>query len=163
MKKTLALFLILALLCPAALAESVDLSSLSFADLAALRDRCQMEMMKRDEWQEVTVPQGLWEVGAQIPAGTWVIRCADAGRDSFLMRECSLRWGKGKPGDDFNWPWKDEKGDVEIYNPNNENYKGGQITEYVITLEAGDFLYIHPQYNKAVFTPYTGAPSLGFK
>lgn len=163
MKKIIALTLALALLSSVSLAESIDLSSLSFSDLAALRDRCQMEMMKRDEWQEVTVPHGLWEVGAQIPAGTWLIRCADTGRDSYLLSKCSIRWGKGKPGNNFHWPWTDEKGDVEIYNPNNMDYKDGQVTEYIITLEAGDFLYIHPQYNMVVFTPYSGAPSLGFK
>ena len=50
MKKFFSLVLALILLPCAALAE-IDLSSLSFADLAALRDQAQLEMMKRDEWQ----------------------------------------------------------------------------------------------------------------
>ena len=162
MKKLFALTLVLALLSSVSLAESIDLSSLSFSDLAALRDRCQMEMMSREEWQEVTVPQGLWEVGAQIPAGTWIVRCADQGRSDYLLRECSIRWGTGRPGKNFYWTYQTEKGSVDIYNPNNEDYSG-QVTEFVLTLEAGDFIYIVPQYNAAVFIPYTGGPSLGFK
>ena len=56
MKKILALALALILICPAALA-GVDLTALSFDELAALRDQAQLEMMKRKEWQEVTVPR----------------------------------------------------------------------------------------------------------
>lgn len=161
MKRILAVSLALVLLCSCALAE-IDLSSYSFEELAALRDQCQLEMMKRDAWQEVTVPQGLWEVGVHIPAGTWVIRCADIGRDSYLLAECDIRWGKGKPNNDNFWDYSNNKGEAEIFNPNNENYEG-QTSEYIVELAAGDFIFIEPEYNKAVFTPYTGAPSFGFK
>ena len=161
MKKLFALLLIL-LLIPCAFAESIDLSGLSFEELAALRDRCQSEMMTRNEWQQVTVPQGLWQVGAQIPAGTWTVRCADRGRTSYLMKECHVDWGIGQPNDKGQWDYKLKKGGVIIYNPYNDEYKD-QVTEVTITLEEGDFVYINPQYNAAVFMPYTGAPDLGFK
>lgn len=164
MKKTLVLIIALVILSSACLAVTLpDLSGYSFSELAALRDRCLSEMMNRDEWQEVTVPQGCWEVGVQIPAGTWLIRCADLDRDSLLMAECEIRWGKGRPDNSGYWDYKTEKGHVEIFNPNSKKYKEGQTTEFVITLEEGDFIYIHPQYNKAVFMPYVGSSSFGFK
>lgn len=161
MKKFLSLITAAALSVSVASAE-IDLSTLSFAELAALRDQCQLEMMQRDEWQEVTVPQGLWEVGVHIPAGTWTIRCADIGRNNFILNECDVSWGAGKPDNNNSWDYKTRKGDVILYNPNNEYYDGG-TTELFITLEAGDFVYIDPFYNSVVFTPYQGGTTFTFK
>ena len=152
---------LLLILGAAAQAESIDLSGLSFEELAQLRDRCQLEMLKRDEWQQVTVPQGVWRVGVDIPAGKWMIKCPDNARNDYLMRLCWLMWGSVV--EDNLVPSRYRKGEVEVYNPNAEDYKAGQVTEYVITLEDGDLLLIHPSYNKAVFIPYTGKPDLGFK
>lgn len=161
MKKLLSLLVSLFLFCSSAFAE-IDLSALTFDELAALRDQCQLEMMSRDQWQEVTVPQGLYEVGVHIPAGDWTIRCADVGRDSYLMQECSIRWGEGRPGAEYYWDYKTSKGEIEIFNPNNVNYNG-QTSEFTITPEVGDFIYIQAEYNRAIFTPYTGVPSFSFK
>ena len=160
MKKLISLLLILALLPICAFSE-IDLSSLSFEDLAALRDQCLLEMFSRDEWQEVTVPQGLYEIGVHIPAGTWTIRCSDKGWDSLMMGEADLRWGVGKPDGNGYWSYKTEKGDVDVYCPNNTHYRD-QVTEVTITLEEGWFLYIEPAYNSVVFTPPVG-PSFSFK
>ena len=162
MRKLIAVAMIVPILLSFALADGIDLSGLSFAELADLRDRCQAEMMIRDEWQEVVVPQGVWEVGTQIPAGKWVVKCFDSARDSFLLKECWLFVGKGKPNyQGVYWVGDEEKYDMELYNPNSYRYEGG-LTEYVIELEVGDYVSIHPQYNKAVFSSYTGI-SLGFK
>lgn len=161
MKKLFAVCLLMMLVSTVAFAE-VDLSAMSFDELAALRDQCQMEMMNRDEWQEVTVPQGVYEIGKQIPAGTWIIRCADIGRNDYLLSICDITWGIGAPDNGNRWTYSKQKGEVRIYNPNNENYRG-ETAEYTITLNKGEFISIHPQYNKVVFTPYTGVPSFSFK
>lgn len=162
MKRLFAAALIISMMMSFAAAEGIDLSGLSFAELAELRDRCQSEMMTRDQWQEVTVPQGVWEVGSQIPPGKWVVKCFDSARDDYLLKECWLFVGKGKPNyNGFYWSGEEEKYDMEIYNPNSYRYSGG-LTEYVIELEVGEYVSIHPQYNKAVFSPYMGI-NLGFK
>ena len=159
MKKLLTTSLILILLCTVAHAD-FDLSALSFAELAELSKASQLEMMKRDEWQEVTVPQGNYRVGVDIPAGKWLIKCKDVGRTNYLMLLCEISWGTSMPENGrVGWP---NKGDVRIYNPDNEDYDG-QVTEFVIDLEDGDWVAIHPQYNAAVFMPYTGNTGLGFK
>ena len=75
MKKTIILILIILLVSAAAIAE--DLSTMSYADLMDLRDRCQRELMTRPEWKQVTVPTGLWTVGIDIPAGEYTIDVAD--------------------------------------------------------------------------------------
>lgn len=140
--------------------STFDLSELSFDELAELSKRCQAEMMTRDEWQEVTVPQGNYRVGVDIPAGKWVVRCADTGRNDYLLARTVITWGAEKP-QDGRVPYP-RKGDVEIYNPKNKNYSG-EVKEYVVELAKGDWVAIHPQYNAAVFTPYTGSTGLGFK
>ena len=161
MKKIFALLLILSMLGAAALAE-VDLSGMSFEELAALRDQCQLEMMQREDWQEVVVPQGIYEVGAQIPAGTWVIKCYDGNRNSLMLGECDIFWGSGYPDDGLYWSYSKSKGKAYIFNPNSRYYENGKTTEFIVTLVKGDYISISNTYNKAVFTPYTGI-NLGFK
>lgn len=164
MKRIVALFLSLALLtgCMAVHAETVDLSALSFQELAALRDKIQCMMMEMDEWQEVTVPQGVYKVGEDIPAGTWLIKCSPSYTDSVYMESTEIVWGTelNETGTDIKY--NGDKDSVEIFNPQNKHYEGG-ITEFVITLSEGMYLMIRPEWNSAVFTPYTGRPNLGFK
>lgn len=160
MKKLICALLAVLMLCTLAAAEDIDLSGLSFQELAVLRNRCLYEMMQRDEWQEVTVPQGNYLVGRDIPAGTWLVRCADNGRESISMRFAVISWGKGKP-QDGRVPYP-RKGEADLYNPNGKYYEG-EMTEFIIELEEGDWVAIKPDRNAVVFTPYTGTPNLGFK
>ena len=162
MKKLVCLVFAIAMLVPFALADDTgfDLSGLTFEQLAELRTACLYEMFQRDEWQEVTVPQGNYRVGVDIPAGRWVIRCSDTGRNSYLLARCDISWGTAMP-EDGRIPVLEHKGEVQIYNPKNAKYNG-EITEYVIDLAEGDWVAIHPQYNSVVFTPYTGT-SFAFK
>lgn len=76
MKKLVSFFLTALLLFSAASADPVDLSGLSFDELVALRDQINLAIWNSQEWQEVTVPAGIWQVGKDIPAGHWSIRVA---------------------------------------------------------------------------------------
>lgn len=161
MKKLLSVVLLLCLLIPAAIAEDMDLSQLSFNELASLRDRCQMEMMSRSEWKEVQVPQGVWKVGKDIPAGDWIIKCADVGRENVNMRICVFRWGDGYPKDE-QFEYKKKSGEIKIANPENkyyEQYENGTPTEAKVHLEEGQYVVIENHYNAAVFMrDFTTAP-----
>lgn len=159
MKKVFCVALVVCCLLAGAMADGVDLSALSFDQLVALRQDCQREMMTRDEWQEVIVPQGDYRVGVSIPAGKWVVRCADDYRSSYEASFTWITWGASKPE---NFYIRDSKGRVEIYNPNNQYYEGGP-TEFVIEVEEGDWVSIKGDYNKAVFSTWMGEPDLGFK
>lgn len=155
MKKTLFVFVLLCIFS-CACAESIDLSGLSFADLSFLRDKCQLEMMKRDEWQEVTVPVGVWEVGKDIPEGHWNITAS---------KESNYGWAHIVYTDMLDESGKKSSYDSNIYYA--ENIKHEDSTADVeainidIDLKAGTYLII--DYGAAVFTPYTGKPNLGFK
>lgn len=141
-----------------------SLSAYSYEDLVSLKEQINLAMWKSKEWQEVTVPQGTWKVGEDIPAGTWVVKCADMGRTNYLLRYCDMQWGESlnESGRYVNWHGRYDT-NINIYNPNHQDYEEGQMTEYILTVQDGDYIIISGMYNQAVFTPYTGKPSLGFK
>ena len=162
MKKLFALLLALALMVSAAALADVDLSGMTFDELVALKDQINLAIWNSQEWQEVTVPQGLWKVGEDIPAGTWAVKCADVYRDEPFMYLTWLSWGPvldddGEP--DYLAPGYNS---TQVFNPENEYYNG-MIAEDVIELHDGDYLLVSKDNAPAVFMPYTGKPSLGFK
>ncbi len=67
--------------------NEVDLSGMSYEELVVLKDRINLAMWECDEWQEVTVPEGVWTVGEDIPAGHWTIRAAGK-QDYFYIWYC---------------------------------------------------------------------------
>lgn len=162
MKKCFALLLILFLIPTFALSEP-DLSGMSYDELVALKDRINLAMWNSQEWQEVTVPQGVWIVGEDIPAGKWTVKCANVSRSDYLMVQCYLLIGTDAPKSNMTFSYQDSKGDYQLYNPNHKNFQQGQMTEISVDLVAGDYVVVHPTYAPAVFTPYTGKPDLGFK
>ena len=152
MKKLITVILLLALLLPAAaLAELPDISGLSYDELVQLKDQINLAIWNSQEWQEVTVPQGEWIVGEDIPVGQWIVKCADINRSDFMMKQCTV---KIYYNDDFNY--------VPIYNPNNKHYNTGYITEKVLDLKKGMKVVIDDVYAPAVFSTYSGKPDLGF-
>lgn len=75
MKKLICIVMIMCLFPVVSLAE--DLSSMSYEDLIALSQRIATEIMSRSEWKEVEVPPGTYEIGKDIPAGEYSIKCVD--------------------------------------------------------------------------------------
>lgn len=73
MKRFFLLFLAAVLLISCAAADPVDLSGMSFDELVALRDQLNLAIWNSREWEAVTVPAGIWQVGRDIPAGHWDI------------------------------------------------------------------------------------------
>lgn len=145
----LACVLILAL-APAAFAD-VDLSSMSFDELVALKDQINLAIWNSADWQEVTVPQGVWQVGADIPAGKWTIRPV-SGKSSIIKTGTSTKDGGASVKADYM---------ENIFAPDSMLYKDGSRTE--LTIELSDGQYVEVSIGSVIFTPYSGKPSLGFK
>lgn len=155
MKKVISFVLCLALCCSVALAE-VNLSGMSFDELVALKDKINLAIWNSQEWQEVTVPQGVWLVGEDIPEGHWTI-------------SCKLKYARIKTGTVLD----DTKQDIDSWNSDfyvyetvtNPEYKyfdaGSDKTQIDLELKAG--VYVIIDRGDVVFSPYTGKPSLGFK
>lgn len=156
MKKLIALVLIVNLLrASMSLADTIDLSKLSYVELDALRAQCQLEMMKRDDWQEVTVPAGVYQVGVHIPAGKWRVIC-QTNNSTYII------WGEKLKENEHDIEFQGTKryGYERVYNPNSKYHSPGQITEYTFTVREGEWIIIND--NEAVFTPPV-TTSLGFK
>ena len=160
MKKTVCILLtaILLVSCMCALSESIDLSTFNIEELAKLRDRCQMEMMKSDQWQEVRVPVGVWEVGKDIPAGHWSITCA--------LDTAYMGWGTVTYCDKLKASCKEaDRWGSDIYyqsqvrNPDSK----ASVEATTIDIDAVDGTFIIIDFGAMIFTPYTGKPDLGFK
>lgn len=152
------LFALILFTAPLAHAETFDLSGMSYEELVALKDKINLAIWNSQEWQEVTVPQGLWQVGVDIPAGTWAVKCADIGRSTSGMERCYILWGEQLTSDGKKINYDGNWGYVNLYNPNHEEYRKGKPTEFILTFKDGEYIYITPDYNKAVFTPYAGKP-----
>ena len=155
MKKLITICMTLALvlaLAPAAFAD-VDLSGMTFDELVALKDQINLAIWSSQEWQEVEVPQGVWRVGEDIPAGKWTLRC-----NTDYYTDVDVGQKLNEAGTGIAYPTKAAE---MVYNPNYHLYKDGKITEWTIDLAAGDYVVIDSA--PAVFTPYAGKPSLGFK
>ena len=157
MKKLITIILILALALPAlALADLPDLSGLTYDELVQLKDQINMAMWNCQEWQEVTVPLGVWTVGEDIPVGHWSIT---------LSPEVSSQWASVKYCDLLNAAGTDAGNQfnckiyayLDVGAPTNENYP------QTIDLDLKPGTYIIIGHAPVVFTPYAGKPSLGFK
>lgn len=156
MKKTvIALVVFLTLSVPCLALADVDLTGLSYDELVALKDQINLAMWQSEEWQEVTVPQGVWQVGVDIPAGHWTIKAYDGANTS-------IKYGSrlDSTGRDMGY------GDFDIYetvkSPSRSTFRKGDDQEQ-IDIDAKDGYYFVIDNGDAVFTPYTGKASLGFK
>lgn len=138
-------------------AETFDLSGMSYDELVALKNRINLAMWQSEEWQEVTVPQGVWVVGEDIPAGHWTVKCAAGWRFS------QISWGKylNPDGETISYMGRFSKYN-NVHDPNHEGFDPYEYaTEYSFKVYDGEYIVI--EYGSCVFMPYTGKPDLGFK
>ena len=162
MKKLFLCLLVAALFLSQFALADVDLSGMTFDELVALKDQINLAIWNSEEWQEVTVPQGRWIVGEDIPTGKWTVKCADVNRDDYDMSITHIYWGNEI--DDQNRVKYNGLLHAEwIYNPDNRNYESGEVTEIVFDFADGMIVDIDSEYAPALFTPYSGKQSLGFK
>lgn len=117
MKRIVALLLVLVLFVPVAFSE-ISLDGLSFSELVALKERIELAIWKSEEWQEVTVPAGVWKVAEDIPAGQWTVKCASGWRSTWV------KWGQYLKDNGEEIAAKGTYGDKRyIYNPNHKYYE----------------------------------------
>ena len=157
MKKLITVILLLALVLPVvSLADLPDISNLTYDELVQLKDQINLAMWNCEEWQEVTVPVGVWVVGEDIPVAHWSIS---------LSPNTSAKWASIKYCDLLNEAGTDAGNQFycNIYDylnvaaPSNDRYP--QVID--IDLKPGTYLIIGNA--SVVFTPYSGKPGLGFK
>jgi len=155
MKKLFALILSMVALSAPAMAD-VDLSSMSYDELVALKDQINLAIWNSQEWQEVTVPQGIWEIGVDIPVGHWTIRAADG-------VWCSVQYGSqiDTNGKELSRRSNDFFSEILVSTSSRVYTPGKDATALDVNALVGAYICIDK--GDAVFTPYAGKPSLGFK
>ena len=155
MKKFLALILTLLLLTTAvsSLAD-VDLAGMSFHELVALKDRINKAIWESQEWEEVTVPAGVYVVGKDIPAGHWTVRAADG-------QWATIQWGDVLTESGRQLSYLGAIYEYELLtSPSNGTYEEDDLTETDFLLRDG--LYVIIDDGQMVFSPYSGKPPFGF-
>lgn len=153
MKKLIALLLLL-LALPVCAQADVNLSGMSFDELVLLRDQINLAIWNSQEWQEVTVPQGLWQVGVDIPAGHWTITAAD-GAYSRITYGDTL-----DDSNDISYRSNDRQSDY-VYSKSSVLFKEGS-SRIQMDIDMKNNYYVQVEQGNCVFTPYIGKPSLGF-
>lgn len=155
MKRIVTLFLILCALSIPVFAE-VDLSGMTFDELVALSDQINLAMWNSQEWQEVTVPQGVWKVGEDIPEGHWTIKPVD-GVYAYVAYGNTLESNQKE----VSYKSKDYYRE-SIYSETCSIYDAGEdLLQMDIDAKSGSYICI--ENGDVVFMPYTGKPKLGFK
>ena len=156
MKKLLVLVLAFALLLPAVATAEVDLSGMSYDELLALREQIDVAITKCQEWQEVEVPQGIYQIGVDIPAGHWTLKA----KGSY----CSVKYGdKLEAGGKDIDVWDSTMYVYDSFKNPDGKYYDKDDDKAQIDIEMEDGFYILIDDGTCVFTPYAGKPSLGFK
>lgn len=73
MKKVLFLISVFIFLVPSFALADIDLSGMDYDDLIALKQQVDLLIMQSDHYKEITLTIGLWKVGQDIPAGTYIL------------------------------------------------------------------------------------------
>ena len=153
--KRIICILLLVCITSFASAESIDISGLSYEELVALKEKINLAIWNSKEWQEVIVPQGIWKVGEDIPAGSWTVRCAAA-----FTAVIEFGPDLDETGNDIKYQTR--RGRCTIESPEYRHYKEHvSIEEYSFTVYDGEYIQIVNC--DVIFTPYSGKPDLGFK
>ena len=154
MKRLFILILAAMILAGSAAADGVDLSSMSYDELVALREQLNLAIWNCQEWQDVTVPAGIWVVGQDIPAGHWSIRVAgdcDIILVSYFDRLDDTGLSVGAGSYLFN---------QTIATPGLSGF--GEINAETVDINMQEGWYFKND-GAVIFTPYAGKPDLGFK
>lgn len=156
MKRIVALVLVLLSLFSVAAASTIDLSDMTYDELVALKDKINLAIWNSQEWQEVTVPQGVWMVGKDIPSGHWTIKTVASWA---CVELCTALDETGKDVD----LWVSEFYHSEhVANPKSKYFDPtSDKAETDLVLKDGTYVIVDG--GNVIFTPYSGKPSLGFK
>lgn len=134
-----------------------DLSNMTYDELVALKDQINIAIWNSDEWQEVEVPQGVWLVGEDIPVGHWTISNA-GGYSTWIYLGTAL----DESGHDIDTLRSDFYFGESVKNPHASYFNPAtDRTSVDVDLKEGTYVIIGN--SNAIFTPYSGKPSLGFK
>lgn len=144
MKRIVAVLSVVLCMVPAFACADIDLSGMSYDELVELSKDVGLAIMSHEDFDSVVVPMGLWEVGVDIPEGTWIITSE--------KDYTSVIYGSklDESGNDMNGF---SKGNTFADIDKGETWR--------VAVENGNYICV--KYNQVTFTSDTGSSSLGFK
>ena len=153
MKRVIFSFVYVAAMCVFFISNSqaeIDLSQFSFDELVALHDRINLAIWNSNEWEEVTVPNGVWQVGSDIPEGHWSIMVKEGTFSTISYGNLLDNTGKeiSYNSEVFYQIILSDLGD------------SNDIVSIDLLLQAGNYFVVSG--SPVIFTPYSGKPDLGF-
>lgn len=132
--------------------DAADLDNMTFVELVALNKRVLAAMWASGEWQEVEVPQGVYKIGEDIPAGRWTISPVPGWHVAIAVSSSLAENGNKLSLENYS--------SGSAYAEDSKYYEKGKATSLDLVLDEG--FYISVGDGPAVFTPYTG-PSFTFR
>lgn len=137
MRRFIAMVLCAVLLVGAASAESIDLASMTYDELVELKECLNIAIWQSENWSEVTVPVGYWQVGVDIPAGTYALKTNMT--SSFLRAYMDIDENGLYVGPHYSFVlWADTK---DAQSP-------------IDVVELSDGMSVFVDYGDAIFIPY---------
>lgn len=134
----------------------IDLSQMSYDELVALKEAVDLAMWTCDKWQSVTVPQGAWEAGKDIPVGRWTITAEP---------ECYVTISLGDTPIATKTDVSIDGGYFDYFIIADENCKyfdqSSSNKSLIVDLTLGCYVVVSD--GNAIFTTYTGHAPFSFK
>lgn len=152
MKKLASVLLLIFIFTSACAYSEIDLSGMTYSELVDLKDKINLAIWQSADWQQVTVPQGIYKVGEDIPAGHWTISAAEGARAYIYC------------GTEMDNTYVDGEylSALELISPSSVYYEKNQ-SRLSIDVELEEGWLIQIDIGAVVFTPYSGKPDLGFQ
>lgn len=143
--KRIIVSLLLLLLIPVISVAQVELTGLSYDELVDLSRQVGSAIMSHELFDSVSVPSGLWEVGVDIPQGTWILTPANGDYVSVVY---------GKSIDS-------SENAMDMFDDGNTYESMSDDDSWRIIAKDGCYFYISG--GSVIFTSDTGSSGLGFK
>lgn len=153
MKRFLLIVFAIMMACGAC-AEGIDLSGMSFDELVALKEQINLAIWNSEDWQEVEVPQGVYVIGEDIPAGKWTIKAVEG-------ITARIYWGDTLNESGVELAYGDIYVFESVLSKEYPYYEVGDPTEVTWEMKEGQYFIVEE--GIALFMPYAGKPDLGFK
>ena len=134
MRKLLLVALAVLMMIPAlSTAETIDLDSMTWAQLRTLYTKVANELWSRDEMQEVVVPAGIYKIGTEIPAGKWAIY---AHPNLYV----TITYGKELNSSGTSVSWLGSGDYKNVKGKNYWTYDEGEPDNWTLTLKSGYYI-----------------------
>ena len=85
MKKLIAVLLVSLLICPATMAEGIDLTAMSTDELLTLREQLNAEIIARTGPDSAVIGRGVYYVGETLKASSYELTCVERNNDALYF------------------------------------------------------------------------------